>query len=158
MSNFMLSEVMSKNVMDLNLIATTKKEAIEELSNLLFKNNKIDSIEDFVEDVFLREKEGVTGLGKGVAIPHGKSESVLQTFIAIGRTNKLIEWESLDDEPINIIILFAVKNTDANTTHIKMLQNVAVCLADDTFILKLQNVKEESEMMSLFLEREEKKK
>lgn len=158
MPKLMLSEVLSKNVMDLNLAASTKQEAIEELSNLLFENNKIDSVEDFVEDVLLREKEGVTGLGKGVAIPHGKSESVVQTFIAIGRTKKLIEWESLDDEPVNIIILFAVKNTDANTTHIKMLQNVAVHLADDTFIPKLQHIKNESEMMKLFLEGEEKNK
>lgn len=154
MTNWVLSEVLSEKVIDLALQATTKEEAIEELSWLLFKNGKIDCVEDFIEDVLLREKEGVTGLGKGIAIPHGKSESVIKTSIAIGRTQVPITWESLDDQPVTIVILFAVKNTDANTTHIKMLQTIAICLADDEFLVKLQAVGNQTEMVELFIEKE----
>lgn len=154
MTNMVLSEVLSEKVMNLALAATSKEEVIDELSQLLFKNGKIDSVEDFVEDVLLREQEGVTGLGKGIAIPHGKSESVIQTSIAIGRTQVPIVWESLDDQPVNIVILFAVKNTDANTTHIKMLQNIAICLADDAFIVTLQGVDQPKEIIRLFSEKE----
>lgn len=158
MTNVILSEVLSEKVIDLNLVATTKETAIKELSELLYQNGNIDDVEDFFEDVMLRETEGVTGLGKGVAIPHGKSESVLKTSIAIGRTSVPLEWESLDEQPVNVIILFAVKNTDANTTHIKMLQNIAICLADDAFISKLQGVTDETEMLQLFIEKEGERK
>lgn len=154
MTNMIFSEVLSENVINLGLLATTKEEVIDELSQLLFKHGKIDSVEDFAEDILLREQEGVTGLGKGIAIPHGKSESVIQTSIAMGRTQVPIAWESLDDQPVNIIILFAVKNSDANTTHIKMLQNIAICLADDEFMLKLQRVGSQREMIQLFIEKE----
>ena len=154
MTNMVLSEVLSENIIDLELQAKSKEDVIDELSYLLFKNGKIDSVEDFVQDVMEREKEGVTGLGKGIAIPHGKSESVIKTSIAIGRTKEPIKWESLDDEPVNIIILFAVKNTDANTTHIKMLQNIAICLADDEFMIKLQGATSSAEMIQLFVEKE----
>lgn len=158
MTKVILSEVLSEKVIDLNLVATTKEAAIKELSELLYENGNIDDVADFFEDVMLRETEGVTGLGKGVAIPHGKSESVLKTSIAIGRTKVPLEWESLDDQPVSVIILFAVKNTDANTTHIKMLQNIAICLADDSFIGKLQDVTDEAEMLQLFIEKEGEKK
>lgn len=158
MTNVILSEVLSEKVIDLTLVATTKQAAIKELSELLYQNGNIDDVDDFFEDVMLRETEGVTGLGKGVAIPHGKSESVLKTSIAIGRTSVPLEWESLDEQPVNVIILFAVKNTDANTTHIKMLQNIAICLADDTFISKLQDVTDEAEMLQLFIEKEGERK
>ncbi|MHC5228090.1 PTS sugar transporter subunit IIA [Enterococcus sp. LJL99] len=158
MTNVILSEVLSEKVIDLTLVATTKEAAIKELSELLYQNGNIDDVDDFFEDVMLRETEGVTGLGKGVAIPHGKSESVLKTSIAIGRTSVPLEWESLDEQPVNVIILFAVKNTDANTTHIKMLQNIAICLADDTFISKLQDVTDEAEMLQLFIEKEGERK
>lgn len=158
MTRVILSEVLSEKVIDLNLVATTKEAAIKELSELLYENGNIDDVADFFEDVMLRETEGVTGLGKGVAIPHGKSESVLKTSIAIGRTKVPLEWESLDDQPVSVIILFAVKNTDANTTHIKMLQNIAICLADDSFIGKLQDVIDEAEMLQLFVEKEGEKK
>lgn len=154
MTNVILSEVLSEQVINLSLQAATKEEVIDELSHLLFKHGKIDSVEDFAEDVLLREQEGVTGLGKGIAIPHGKSESVIQTSIAIGRTPVPIAWESLDDQPVNTIILFAVKNSDANTAHIKMLQNIAICLADDEFMLKLQRVGSQREMLQLFSEKE----
>ncbi|MBP1041040.1 PTS sugar transporter subunit IIA [Vagococcus sp. BWB3-3] len=157
MTNMVLSEVLSEKVINLTLKAKTKEEAIDELSQLLFENHLIDSTVDFADDVLSREKAGVTGLGKGLAIPHGKSESVIKTSIAIGRTQFPIPWESLDDQPVTIVILFAVKNTDANTTHIKMLQNIAICLADDEFIEQLHTINHPTEMIQLFIEKEGKR-
>ncbi|KAB7668466.1 PTS sugar transporter subunit IIA [Bacillus sp. B1-b2] len=140
MENLDFSKVISKELIELNLQATTKTEVIEELTKILFVNGCISDEEGFIRDVMFRENEGVTGLEKGIAIPHGKSEYVLKTSIVIGRTNTKVEWESLDGEPINLIILFAVKDSDKTTTHIKLLQKVAILLADEEIMEKFQTL------------------
>ncbi|MCQ2009491.1 PTS sugar transporter subunit IIA [Sporolactobacillus sp. STSJ-5] len=144
-----IKKVINEDLIDLNLEAATKLEAIEQLIHLLYLNHCINDEKDFLEDVLNREKEGITGLGEGVAIPHGKSESVIRTSLAIGRTQKPIEWESLDGKPISTIILFAVKNTDSNVLHIKLLQRVAILLADDDVIAKFQTVRTKQELIDL---------
>lgn len=135
-----ISKVISPALVNLELQATTKLEVIEELTDLLVDTGAVVDKKAFIADVLYREEEGKTGLGEGVAIPHGKSASVINTSIAVGRTKTPVEWESLDDKPVNIIILFAVKNSDATTTHIKLLQKVAILLADDEVISQFQTV------------------
>jgi fructose PTS system EIIA component len=144
-----ITKVITEELIDLNLKATTKMEVIEELTHLLYVNHCIDSEEGFIKDVLYREQEGVTGLEKGIAIPHGKSESVIKTTLAIGRTKQPVEWESMDDNPINIILLFAVKTSDATTVHIKLLQKVATLLADDEVLQSLQIVETKQEVINL---------
>lgn len=143
------SKVVTEDLIQLDLQATTKIEVIEELTNLLFVNGCISNEEDFIKDVMYRENEGVTGLEKGIAIPHGKSDAVLKTSIAIGRTKYHVEWESMDGNPINIIILFAVKNADKTTTHIKLLQKVAVLLADEETIEQFQTLQTKKDFLQL---------
>jgi len=143
------SKVVSEELIQLDLQATSKIEVIKELSNLLFVNGCISDEDGFIQDVMYRENEGVTGLEKGIAIPHGKSDYVLKTSIAIGRTKKPVEWESMDGNPINLIILFAVKNSDKTTTHIKLLQKVAVLLSDEETIEQFQTLKTKKEFLHL---------
>ncbi|WP_077310654.1 PTS sugar transporter subunit IIA [Terribacillus halophilus] len=143
------SKVVSEDLIELELQATTKIEAIEELTNLLFVNGCISDEEGFIKDVMYREGEGVTGLEKGVAIPHGKSDYVLKTSIAVGRTQEYLEWESMDGNPINIIILFAVKNADSTTTHIKLIQRVAVLLSDERVVEQFQTLQTKKSFLHL---------
>ncbi|GKU82079.1 PTS sugar transporter subunit IIA [Niallia sp. NCCP-28] len=143
------SKVVTEDLIQLDMLAATKMEVIEELTHLLFVNGCIEDEDTFVKDVMYRENEGVTGLEKGIAIPHGKSDAVLKTSIAIGRTKKPVEWESMDGNPINIIILFAVKNADKTTTHIKLLQKVAVLLADEETIEQFQTLQTKKDFLQL---------
>jgi PTS system fructose-specific IIA component len=112
-------------------------------------NGDIADEDDFMADVFEREAEGMTGIGNSIAIPHGKSDSVIKTSLVVGKAATPIPWESLDEEPVRVIILFAVKNTDANTMHIKLLQKVAMLLADEDFIENMVNAQTKAEMMEL---------
>ncbi|NEY99266.1 PTS sugar transporter subunit IIA [Heyndrickxia shackletonii] len=144
-----ISKVITEDLIDLNLKATSKLEVIEEMTHLLYRNHCIDSEKGFIKDVLYRESQGVTGLEKGIAIPHGKSESVIKTSLVIGRTKQPLEWESLDGNPIDIIFLFAVKTSDSTTVHIKLLQKVATLLADDEVIQSLQSVKTKQELIKL---------
>ena len=131
MESIDIKEVISQDLILEDLNVETKGEALEALVKLLDTQGYLNDPEEFLADVLLREEEGVTGLGDGIAIPHGKSDGVKKTVIAIGKNKKGLDWGSLDDEVVEVIILFAVKKTDETTLHIKMLQKVAILLADE---------------------------
>ena len=149
-----LKNVINRENVLVDIEGTTKEEVLKALCNQLFNTGYINDVDDFYADVLAREEEGLTGLGKGIAIPHGKSESVINTTIAIGKTKQPIEWGSLDDKPVEVILLFAVKNSDATTTHIKLLQKVAIMLADDEFLVALQKAENEDELFGMITQRD----
>lgn len=149
-----LDKIIKKNLIIINSESTNKDEVIKELTNKLFEENIISNKDDFIEDIYEREKEGVTGIGKGIAIPHGKSKAVLKTSVAVLQLKNAIEWESLDDELIKVIIMFAVKDSDKNTVHVKLLQQVAIKLADEDFINQLKVVDDKNTIYNLFIGKE----
>jgi fructose PTS system EIIA component len=144
-----IAKIVTPDLIKLNLVGTTKEEVINELSELLKQDNDVDNKQAFVEDVFKRETEGETGIGQGVAIPHGKSLAVKNTTIAIGLSNHPIPWETLDNKPVTAVILFAVRDQDASTLHLKLLQQVAILLSDDDFINKLHHAKTKENVIQL---------
>lgn len=149
MEDFSIADVITEDLITLEMEAKDKKEAILELTELLAEKGIVTDVAGFAADVFKRETEGMTGIGNGIAIPHGKSDSVSQTSLVVGKTKQPIEWESLDEEPVQVIILFAVRNTDANTMHIKLLQKVAMLLADEEFIENMISAETKAEMLEL---------
>lgn len=152
MEKIELSKVIHKELLKVGSKATTKGEIIEELADMLEVKGFVRSSEDFVRDVYLREEEGETGIGQGVAIPHGKSAAVIETTVAIAVLDQEIEWETLDGEGVKVVIMFAVKDSDANTTHVLLLQQVAILLANNTFIEAVKNVASADELYDLILE------
>ena len=96
-------------------------------------------MDGFIEAVYEREAEGITGMGNNVAIPHGKSESVKRAVIAIGKTDNMIRWESYDGEPVNFFFLFAVPNDVSGAKlHLQLLSKVAAKLSDDELLNRLK--------------------
>ena len=144
-----IEEILNENLIDLNMKACTKDEALRELTTLLCKEGNVTDGELFIRDVYKREAEGQTGLGNAIAIPHGKSDVVKTTSIAVGRTKCDLEWESLDDKPVHVIILFAVRNVDKTTVHLKLLSQVAIALADDETLEKLLITDDKAEIIRL---------
>lgn len=152
MEKIELSKVIHKELLKVGSKAPTKGEIIEELADMLEVKGFVRSSEDFVRDVYLREEEGETGIGQGVAIPHGKSAAVIETTVAIAVLDQEIEWETLDGEGVKVVIMFAVKDSDANTTHVLLLQQVAILLANNTFIEAVKNVASADALYELILE------
>lgn len=152
MEKIELSKVIHKELLMVGSKATTKAAIISELAKILEEQNFISSAEHFITDVYLREEEGETGIGQGVAIPHGKSAAVKETTVAIAVLDKEIEWETLDGEGVKVVITFAVKDSDANTTHVLLLQQVAILLANNTFIEAVKNVESVDALYDLILE------
>lgn len=132
-----ISNVLNVKNIKLNMMAKSKEEAIEELTDLLVQDGAVINKEDFLKDVWLREEQGSTGFENHIAIPHGKSSGVARTALAMGRTQYAIPWETMDGSDVRCIILFAVCLVDQNATHIRLLSQVSGSLADEEIIEKL---------------------
>ena len=145
-----ITKVLNTNRVILNMKATNKTEAIEELTDLLQKDGAINCRETFIKDVWQRESEGSTGFENHIAIPHGKSSAAVNTTLAIGRTRHDIPWETLDGSNVRCIILFAVRLEDQNTTHIRLLSQVAGALADEEIIEQLLVERSPQKIIGLF--------
>lgn len=144
-----IENILNENLIVLDMQVNNKKEMINALSEILYHEGKIDNKELFVKDVYAREAEGQTGLGSHIAIPHGKSDAVKITSIVFGRTTNNLAWESPDDKPVHAVILFAVRNVDKTTVHLKLLSQVAMALADDDTLEKLLTTQDKQEIITL---------
>ncbi|MBK4783531.1 MAG: PTS sugar transporter subunit IIA [Pantoea sp. Pent] len=145
-----ISRILTPRRVNLALSATSKEEAINELTDRLVSDGAISDRAAFIADVWLREAEGSTGFENHIAIPHGKSSAVKQTTLAIGRTQQDIPWETLDGSQVRCIILFAVRLEDQNTTHIRLLSQVPSALADDEVIARLLAENDPGNIIRLF--------
>ncbi|MDO4329165.1 MAG: fructose PTS transporter subunit IIA [Lachnospiraceae bacterium] len=134
-----VKDILDRAVIDLDMDADDKQSAIKHLSGLLYKAGYISNMDGYVKDVYVREREGITGIGNHVAIPHGKSDSVQKVGIAIGKTRQMIEWESYDEQPVNYIFLFAVPADNENAkVHLRLLAELAAKLGNDNTMKKLE--------------------
>ncbi len=123
-----MSKLFDVKYMDLDLNTSEKFETIKHLANLI--DERLIDVDKYVEDVKARESISTTGIGDGVAIPHAKSSWVKVPTVVVGKSSSGIEWESLDDEPVNIVFLIAVPENGKNE-HLKILQRLAMSLMDD---------------------------
>lgn len=145
----LITEVMDVSRIDLHLKGTTKDEILREIIDIFDKDGVLSDKEQFLKDVYEREAEGPTGMTNGLCIPHGKSDAVIRTSIAICRSDKYIEWESLDEEPVKVFVMMAVRNTDKSEL-VSLLSQVAIKLCDDELVAKLFETESASEVIDLF--------
>jgi len=100
-----ISEVLRPELMKFGMEATDKKQAILELAELMWKHGFIEDLQGLVDATMEREAEYSTGIGMGVGIPHAKSAVVKQPVVAFGKSNKGIEFDSFDGEPVYLVFL-----------------------------------------------------
>ncbi|GLC29760.1 PTS sugar transporter subunit IIA [Clostridium omnivorum] len=117
-------DMFSKERVCFNLVSTTKDEVISELIDILVKDGKVLDKEVFKEAVFKREEEFSTGIGMGIAIPHGKSSAVKEASIVFGRSDKGIDYESMDDMPAHLFFLIAVPE-ESSDLHLRALSEIS---------------------------------
>jgi PTS system fructose-specific IIA component len=145
-----LLDVVSLETINVSLQAETKEEVIVELSKLLYKENKISNVDEFVQAVYEREAIGETGMGNHVAMPHGHTDVVLNASVAIGKVNTPIEWESLDDEPVNLIFLIAAPKTNKEISHLSILSQLASVLSYEQIQNQLMECEDKEEFLKVF--------
>lgn len=148
-----ITEFITVEAIDLDMKATNKTEAIVELTKLLEKTGKLDSFDKTLEALKDREKLGSTGIGKGVAIPHAKTEYAKDLVIAFGISKQGVNFNAVDDEKVNIFFVFAspLKNSQ---TYLKILARISRLIRNDDFREKLLNAKNPQEILD-FIDFEE---
>lgn len=145
-----LSEVIDENIIDLDVKGTTKDEVLRELSQRLYDNGYISDVEQFVKDIYVRESMGITGAGNHIAIPHGKSSAVNKITIAVGRSDHMVEWESYDEQPVNLFFLFCVSDDEGFAqNHMRLLAELAGKIGKDSLAEELQSAKTPAEVVKI---------
>ncbi len=119
-----IKDMFSKERVCLQLGAKNKLEAIDELIDILVKDGKINDKETFRKAVLKRVEEFSTGIGMGIAIPHGKSDSVNEAAIVFGKSDQGIDYGSMDDKPAHLFFLIAVPQ-DCNDIHLRALSQIS---------------------------------
>lgn len=146
-----VKEILDKRVIDLNMKASNKDEVIRHLALLLHQAGYVDDLEGYVKDVYLREQEGITGIGGHVAIPHGKSDFVDKVGIAVGRTKDMVEWESYDEEPVDLFFLFAVpSDSEGAKDHLRLIAELAGKLGNEDIMGRLQKANTYEDLVEAF--------
>lgn len=131
-----------------NIQAKDKDGAIKELVDLLYKAGGIKDREKLVKILMNREALGSTGIGQGVGIPHGKSEGVMELVAAFGLSQKGVNFDSLDGEPVHIFFLLVAPHDSAGP-HLKALARISRLLKDRIFRESLKQCKDEKSILRL---------
>lgn len=139
--------IINPHTVQVDVPAASKAEVFDYAAKALLQDGVLTDAEDFKKDLYYRESLGPTGIGGGVAIPHGKSGAVARTCISILKLEHPIEWETADGKPVQVIILFAVSLADKNNTFLRMMAQVARKLAREGVCAQLVAAASPEELM-----------
>ena len=143
-----ITDYITLDMISLDLKAKNKKEALLELSQLLGVSDTIDDPKVIELALIEREKLGSTGIGKGVAIPHAKTDFAKKLTIAFGRCNEGINFESLDNQNVKLFFVFASPLSDSSV-YLKILARISRLIRDENFRNKLLNAADPQEILNI---------
>ena len=143
-----ITELLDKRSIRIDGAPKSKNEALDQMVELMAKSGKINDLEAYRQEVYRREEEGTTGVGEGIAIPHGKGAFVDKPGLAAMVVKDGVDYDSLDGDPVHLIFLIAAPNTKDNV-HLDVLSKLSVLLMDEDFSRALQNAKSPEEFMKI---------
>jgi len=150
-----IQDLLRKDVMLLDLQATEKKAVIEEMIQSLVDHGYVTDFETFKEGILAREALTSTGLGDGIAMPHSKNTAVKEATVLFAKSNKGVDYESLDGQPTDLFFMIAAPE-GANDTHLAALAELSQYLMKDGFADKLRQVTSPDQVIELFNQASEK--
>ena len=143
-----ITDLLDKRSISLNAAPADKKETLDLAVELMAKSGKLSDVEKYRAQVYAREEESTTGIGEGIAIPHGKCDAVKAPGLAAMVIKNGVEYESLDGEPVTLLFLIAAPNTRDNV-HLDVLSKLSVMLMDENFTTSLRNAKSVEEFLQI---------
>ncbi len=150
-----IQDLLRKDVMLLDLQATEKKAVIEEMIQSLVDHGYVTDFDTFKEGILAREALTSTGLGDGIAMPHSKNTAVKEATVLFAKSNKGVDYESLDGQPTDLFFMIAAPE-GANDTHLAALAELSQYLMKDGFADKLRQVTSPDQVIELFDQASEK--
>ena len=143
-----ITDLLDKRSISLDVAPKTKSEALDMAVDLMVKSEKISDREAYRKQVYLREEESTTGIGEGIAIPHGKCDAVKKPGLAAMVIKNGVDFDSLDGEPVTLLFLIAAPNTKDNV-HLDVLSKLSVLMMDENFSDSLRNASSVEDFLSI---------
>ncbi|HVZ94476.1 MAG TPA: PTS sugar transporter subunit IIA [Phycisphaerales bacterium] len=148
-----LLDILTPGSIKVPLAATDKRGAIEELVDLLGSQGRVKNIAALKDAVWTREATRTTGIGYGLAIPHGKSDGVTDLAIAIGKPGEPLEFGSIDNKPVRLVVLLA-SPLDRTSDHIQALAKISRLMTNESFRNRMYDAKSAAEIYELIKQQE----
>lgn len=152
-----ITDLLDKRSISLTAAPKSKEEALNEAIALMAESGKINDTEGYRRQVFAREEESTTGVGEGIAIPHGKCAAVNRPGLAAMVIKDGVDFESLDGEPVTLLFLIAAPDTKDNV-HLDVLSKLSMMLMDEEFTKSLRNASTTEEFLEIIDKADEEKK
>lgn len=152
-----ITDLLDKRSISLTAAPKSKEEALNEAIALMAESGKINDTEGYSRQVFAREEESTTGVGEGIAIPHGKCAAVNRPGLAAMVIKDGVDFESLDGEPVTLLFLIAAPDTKDNV-HLDVLSKLSMMLMDEEFTKNLRNASTAEEFLEIIDKADEEKK
>ena len=133
-----ITELLDKRSISLDAAPASKSEALDLAVELMAAGGKLSDVEAYRRQVYAREEESTTGIGEGIAIPHGKCDAVKKPGLAAMVIRDGVDFDSLDGEPVTLLFLIAAPNTKDNV-HLDVLSKLSVLMMDEAFSASLRN-------------------
>lgn len=143
-----ITDLLDRRSISLTGTPKTKSEALDQIIDLMVKSGKINDREAYRAQVYEREEESTTGIGEGIAIPHGKCDAVSKPGLAAMVIKDGVEFNSLDGQPVTLMFLIAAPNTKDNV-HLDVLSKLSVLLMDENFADNLRNANSVDEFLEI---------
>lgn len=151
-----ITDLLSEKAIELNVKAKDKNDIINKMAELMLKTGRITDVNKYKELVFKREEEGSTGVGEGIAIPHGKGNCVTEPGLVAMVVPEGVEYNALDGKPVNLLFMIAAPDTNSNL-HLDVLSRLSTMLMDADFKNKLISAKSKKEFLEIINETEKEK-
>lgn len=143
-----ITDLLDRRSISLDGAPTGKNDALDQMVELMARSGKINDIAGYRKQVYAREEESTTGIGEGIAIPHGKCDAVNQPGLAAMVVKNGVDFDSLDGEPVTLIFLIAAPNTEDNV-HLDVLSKLSVLMMDEDFSNALRNAATVDEFLEI---------
>jgi len=140
------TELINEKLIQVNINAESKRDALRKIAELAFGAGRITDVNSYYEGLLEREKESTTGFGSGIAIPHAKIDEVVKPSICVAKLNKPVEWQSLDDKPVKLILALAVPTQQEGTLHLQLLAKLSENLMEEDFVYALLSAQSKKEL------------
>lgn len=148
-----LLEIITPECIKVPLEASSKRAVIDELVDVLAKTGRVTNPAALKDAVWTRESTRTTGIGHNLAIPHGKSEGVKDLAMAIGRPKEPIDFLSIDNRPVKLVVLLA-SPIDRTSDHIQALARISRLMTSEEFREKMYEAQSAEEIFELLQEQE----
>lgn len=148
-----LTDLLSEKLIIPNLVSRHKKEALRELCELVAADNELDP-KPLLEVLLERERLGSTGIGDGIAIPHGKDENIPKLLVAFGRSMEGVDFDSMDNRPAHLFFVILAPG-DSTETHLKVLAKISRLLKDESFQREVYQAASAEDIYKLIAARDE---